>query len=68
MASGNTSDILVTAAMFCMSFTDIVVVTSMSEVLPEDIPRSFKIRACTNKTSKVTRTAVQYKSISVFVS
>ena len=39
MVSGNTLHMLFTAAMFCTSFTDIVVVTSMSEVLPEAIPK-----------------------------
>ena len=49
MVSGNTSDMFVTAAMFCTWFTDIVVVISMSEVLPEAIPRSFKYGAPANK-------------------
>jgi len=42
MVSSNTLDMFVIAAMFCTSFTDIVVVTSMSQVLPEAIPWLFK--------------------------
>jgi len=59
MVSSNTSDLLVTAAVLCTSFGKITVVTSMPEVLPEAIPRSFKCTDMQTKLARLQKSTVQ---------
>ena len=53
MASGNTSEMLVTTAIFCTYFIDIAAMTSTSEVQPKAIHRSFKYAQVQTKPEKL---------------
>jgi len=51
---------LVSAVIFCMLFTDIVVVTSMFEVLLEANPKSFKYTHAQTKPGKITKNPLYF--------